>query len=149
MTRFDLPGAPAWIDLPARVLMSALFLLSGFGKITAIAATQAYMAAYGVPAAMLWPAAVFELGSGVLLLLGLGLRPLGLVLAGWCLVTALIFHTAWADQNQLINFLKNLVMAGGFLLLATRGAPSFGLDGMLVSPPARQPPDVRSDFPRT
>ena len=122
-----------WIDLPARLLMSVLFLLSGVGKVTAVAATQAYMAAYGVPGLLLWPAAALEIGGGLLLLLGLGLRPLGLVLAGWCLLTALIFHTAWADQNQMINFLKNLTMAGGFLLLAIRGAPTFGLDAWLAS----------------
>ena len=124
--------APAAVDLPARILMSALFLLSGVGKVTAVAATEAYMAVYGVPAILLWPAAALEIGSGVLLLLGLGLRPLGLLLAGWCLLTALIFHTAFADQNQLINFLKNLAMAGGFLLLAGRGAPGFGLDGLIA-----------------
>ncbi len=133
---------PGWIDLPARLLMSALFLLSGFGKVTAVAATQAYMATYGVPGILLWPAAALEVGGGILLLLGLGLRPLGLVLAGWCLLTALIFHTAFADQNQMINFLKNLAMAGGFLLLAERGAPTFGLDGLLSSRcivPLREP----------
>ena len=124
---------PRWVDLPARTLMSVLFLLSGVGKITAVAATQAYMAAYGVPGLLLWPAAALEIGSGLLLLLGLGLRPLGLLLAGWCLLTALIFHTAFADQNQMINFLKNLTMAGGFLLLAERGAPTFSLDGLLSS----------------
>ncbi len=122
---------PGRIDLPARILMSALFLLSGVGKITAVAATQTYMAAYGVPGILLWPAAALEIGSGLLLLLGFGLRPLGAVLAGWCLLTALIFHTAFTDQNQMINFLKNLAMAGGFLLLAERGAPAFGLDGLL------------------
>ena len=93
------------------------------------------MAAYGVPGILLWPAAALEIGSGVLLLLGLGLRPLGVVLAGWCLLTAVIFHTAFADQNQMINFLKNLTMAGGFLLLAVRGAPTFGFDGLSSSRP--------------
>ena len=137
----DVPSvAMRWVDLPARVLMSVLFLLSGVGKITAVGATQAYMTAHGVPGPLLWPAAALEIGSGVLLLLGLGLRPLGFVLAGWCLLTALIFHTAFADQN--INFLKNLTMAGGFLLLAERGAPTFGLDKLLSSRrnrPAREP----------
>ncbi|MGI3902230.1 MAG: DoxX family protein [Janthinobacterium lividum] len=120
-----------WVDLPARILMSALFLLSGLGKITAVAATQVSMAAFGIPGVLFWPAAALEIGSGILLLLGRGLRPLGLIMAGWCLVTALIFHTAWADQNQIFDFLKNLAMAGGFLMLAARGAPSFGLDGLL------------------
>ncbi|MCJ2016667.1 DoxX family protein [Methylobacterium sp. E-065] len=108
--------------------MVALFLVSGIGKLTAVAATQGYMTAYGVPAMLVWPAAAFEIGAGVLLLLGLWTRPLGLCLAGWCLLTAAIFHTAFADQNQLINFLKNLTMAGGFLLLARAGATGFSLD---------------------
>ncbi|WP_279599358.1 DoxX family protein [Methylobacterium sp. E-065] len=109
-------------------MMVALFLVSGIGKLTAVAATQGYMTAYGVPAMLVWPAAAFEIGAGVLLLLGLWTRPLGLCLAGWCLLTAAIFHTAFADQNQLINFLKNLTMAGGFLLLARAGATGFSLD---------------------
>ncbi|MCJ2135569.1 DoxX family protein [Methylobacterium sp. J-026] len=121
-----------WADAPARTLMSALFLLSGIGKLTAVSATQGYMAAYGVPGVLLWPAAAFEIGSGALLLLGLWTRPLGVLLAGWCLLTAAIFHTAFADQNQLINFLKNLAMAGGFLLLARAGATSLSLDGRRV-----------------
>ena len=123
---------PRWVDAPARVLMSALFVLSGIGKLTAVSATQGYMAAYGVPAVLLWPAAAFEIGSGALLGLGLCTRPLGVLLAGWCLLTAAIFHTAFADQNQLINFLKNLAMAGGFLLLARAGATSLSLDGRRV-----------------
>lgn len=123
---------PSWVDAPARLLMSALFLLSGISKLTAVSATQGYMAAYGVPAVLLWPAAAFEIGSGTLLLLGLWTRPLGVLLAGWCLLTASIFHTAFADQNQLINFLKNLTMAGGFLLLSRAGATGLSLDGRQV-----------------
>jgi putative oxidoreductase len=124
---------PRWADAPARLLMSALFLLSGIGKLTAVSATQGYMAAYGVPAVLVWPAAAFEIGSGALLLLGLWTRPLGVLLAGWCLLTAAIFHTTFADQNQLINFLKNLAMAGGFLLLARAGATGLSLDGRRVA----------------
>ena len=119
---------PRWVDVPARALMAVLFLVSGIGKLTAVAATQGYMTAYGVPAMLVWPAAAFEIGAGVLLLLGLWTRPLGVCLAGWCLLTAAIFHTAFADQNQLINFLKNLTMAGGFLLFARVGATVFSLD---------------------
>ena len=118
-----------YVDLPARVLLSLLFLVSGAGKLTAVAATQAYMASYGLPPELVWPAAALELASGVLLLLGLWLRPLGLLLAGWCMVTALIFHTKFSDQMQMINFLKNMAMAGGFLLLSKTDAPHLGLDG--------------------
>lgn len=116
-------------DVAVRLLLSALFLVSGAGKLAAVQATQAYMMSYGVPPLLLWPAAALELSAGTLLIAGWYLRPLGLVLAGWCLVTAAIFHTAWSDQMQLINFLKNLAMAGGFLLLARYEAPALGLDG--------------------
>ncbi len=117
------------IDLPARVLLSLLFLASGVEKITAVAATQGYMGAFGVPAVLLWPAAAFEIGSGVLLLAGFGIRPLALALAGWCVLTAAIFHTAWADQVQQVMFLKNMTMAGGFLMLAKTGSLQMSLDG--------------------
>ena len=124
-----MPAAMRGVDLPARVLMSLLFLASGFGKLAAVGATQQYMTAYGVPAVLLWPAAALELSGGVLLVLGLWLRPLALVLAGWCLLTAAIFHTAFSDQVQMVMFLKNMTMAGGFLILARAGAPALGLDG--------------------
>jgi putative oxidoreductase len=110
------------IDLPARLLMALLFLVSGAGKLIETAALQAYMAAYGVPGVLIWPAAALELVGGTLLALGLVLRPVALVLAGWCLLTAAIFHTAWSDQVQQLMFLKNLTMAGGFLVLARHGS---------------------------
>jgi putative oxidoreductase len=121
------------VDLPARVLMSLLFLASGVGKISAIAATQAYMKAFGVPGVLLWPAAAWEIIAGIFLLIGLGIRPLALLLAGWCLLTAAIFHIAWADQIQQMMFLKNLTMAGGFLMLAKTGSWGMSVDAMLAS----------------
>ena len=114
----------------ARLLMSIIFLLSGFGKLTGAAAIQGYMEHYGVPGVLVWPAAAFEIGSGVLLVAGYQLRPLAILLSGWCLLTAAIFHHEFSDQMQMINFLKNLTMAGGFLLLARSGAPDFGVDGL-------------------
>jgi putative oxidoreductase len=127
-----------WIDAPARALMSLLFLLSGIGKISAVVATQRYMEAYGVSGVLLWPAAALEIGGGVMLLIGLKTRPLSIVLAGWCLLTAFIFHTKFVDQTEMINFFKNMAMTGGFLLLAKSGAPGFSVDGLLAS---RRPMD--------
>lgn len=120
------------LDLPARLLMALLFLASGIGKLTAVAATQTYMAAFGVPGLLLWPAAMLEIGSGLLLVVGLWLRPLGLLLSGWCLVTAAIFHTALGDPIQQVMLLKNTTMAGGFLLLARGGAPGVSLDRLFA-----------------
>jgi putative oxidoreductase len=120
-----------YFDAPARALMSVLFLLSGTGKLGAIAATQAYMRAFGVPGSLIWPAAAFEIGAGIALLVGLWTRWVALLLAGWCVLTASIFHTAFADQIQMIMFLKNMTMAGGFLLLGKTGAPGLGVDGAL------------------
>ena len=122
----------AGIDPLARVLMALLFLVSGGGKLAAVTATQAYMAAFGVPGVLVWPAALFEIGSGCLLVAGLWIRPLGLLLAGWCILTAVIFHIAWSDPVMLMMFFKNVTMAGSFLLLAKTGAPGFSLGRRLV-----------------
>ncbi|TKA78751.1 hypothetical protein B0A49_04702 [Cryomyces minteri] len=112
---------------PARLLMSIIFLLSGVGKLGAVEVTQKYMEAYGVPGYLLYPAAFFDIGSGIMLLLGSLTRHLSVVLAGWCMLTAFIFHKKFDDQNQTINFLKNTAMAGGFLVLADSDAPGASL----------------------
>jgi putative oxidoreductase len=117
-----------WVEFPARLLMASIFIISGLVKLTLSGAMQHYMEAYGVPGILVWPAALFELGTGLLLVIGLWIRPVSILLAGWCLLTASIFHTAWGDQTQLMMFLKNLVMAGGFLILFKHGASSLALD---------------------
>lgn len=122
-----------YIDLPSRVLMASIFLLSGVGKISNFAATQGYMEAFGLPGFLLTPTIAFEIGAGLLILVGLGTRYVALVLSGFCIVTALIFHHDFGDQMQQIMFLKNLVMAGGFLILAKAGAPAFSVDRLIAS----------------
>ena len=122
-----------WVDLASRFLMCLLFLLSAFGKLTGVTGTEGYMEHYGVPGILIWPAAALELGGGLMLLIGFRVRPLSWVLAGWCVLTAAIFHTAFADQIQMVMFMKNMTMAGGFLILAKAGAPGFGVDGALAA----------------
>ena len=122
-----------FIDAPARILMSLLFLVSGFSKVAQNAAIQAYMHAYGVPGVLSWPAAAWELSAGLLLAIGLWIRPVSILLAGWCLLTAAIFHTAFADQNQLVNFFKNMTMAGGFLLIARARPNILSVDAWLLT----------------
>lgn len=106
----------------AFILMAIIFLVSGMGKLVNVEETQEYMEAYGVPGELLWPAAAFEIASGLALISGLLTTIHDVCLAGWCILTAVIFHTDFQDPNQKINFMKNLAMAGGFLVLAERSA---------------------------
>lgn len=122
-----------YADLPARAAMSAIFILSGVGKLGAVEQTQSYMEAFGLAGPLVFPAIAFEIGAGAALLLGLGTRHVALTLSGFSLVTALIFHRDFSDQIQQIMFLKNLAMSGGLLLMAKAGAPSLSIDGFFAS----------------
>lgn len=115
-------------DLSGRVLLAVLFLVAGFGKLGAYAGTQAYMASKGVPGALLPLVIALELGGGALIVAGLWTRAAALALAAFTLLAAAIFHANFADQIQQIMFLKNVAIAGGFLLLATHGAGAWSLD---------------------
>jgi putative oxidoreductase len=117
-----------------RILMCLLFVLGGWGKLMAPAATQAMFASRNMPIVeAVWVlAVVVELGGGLAILFGLFTRPVGLVLALWCVATALIAHTNLADRAQEINFFKNMAMAGGFLYVAAFGARAWSLDAWLA-----------------
>ena len=114
-----------------RLLIAVIFLMSGLGKIAAPAMTQGYIASAGLPAPMLayLIAVVIEVGGGVLLLLGSQTRLAALVMAVFSVATALSFHHDFADQNQMIHFLKNVAMAGGLLQVVAFGAGALSLDG--------------------
>ena len=120
------------IDAPARVLMAAIFILSGIGKIGAFSATQGYMASVGVPGILLAPTIAFEVGAGLLLVIGLRTREIAFLLAGFSFITALVFHMDFGNQAQMLHFQKNMAMTGGFLLMAKFGAPGFSLDQWLA-----------------
>ena len=123
----------AWLEAPVRLLMAVLFLVSATTKVTQTAGIQAYMHAYGVPEVLIWPAASCEYAAAALLALGLLIRPVCLLLAAWCVLTALIFHTKFSDLNQLMTFFKNMTMAGSFLMLADTGSRGGSLDSLLAS----------------
>ncbi len=110
--------------------MSAIFILSGFGKLTNISGTAAYFAAYHLPAASLVAvvAGLIELLGGLAILVAYQTRIAAWVLAVFSVATALIAHMNWADMMQFINFQKNLAMAGGFLLLAVYGPGALSVD---------------------
>ncbi|MBI3144712.1 MAG: DoxX family protein [Pseudogulbenkiania sp.] len=110
----------------SRVLLAQLFIVSGFGKIGGYAGTQGYMQAMGVPGALLPLVILVELGGGLLLVAGIFTRWAALALAGFSVAAALIFHTHFAEQMQMIMFMKNLSIAGGLLLLGFPEALSAG-----------------------
>jgi putative oxidoreductase len=116
--------------LVGRILMCVLFVMGGWGKLMGAAATQAMFAKQGLPMVeAAWGLAIIvELGGGLAILCGLFTRPVALVLAVWCVATALIAHTNFADRTQEINFLKNMGLAGGLLYVAAFGAGAFSLD---------------------
>jgi putative oxidoreductase len=135
----DVPSASALInkrrdtlksltEASGRVLLAVLFLLSGIGKLGAYAATGAYMSAFGVPSALLPVVIATEVLGALAVILGWKARVAGFLLAGFCLLTASIFHNNLADQTQLIHFFKDLAIAGGFLLLVVNGAGPLSLD---------------------
>jgi putative oxidoreductase len=113
-----------------RVLIAVLFLLSGLSKIAAPEMTQGYIASAGLPAPFLGYliAIIVEVGGGVLLVIGYRTRVVALVMAAFTLAAALAFHHDFADQNQMIHFLKNVAIVGGLLQVAAFGAGSFSLD---------------------
>jgi len=120
----------AAIPLAGRVLLAAIFVLSGFGKLFAAEATQGYIASAGLPFPQLVyvGAVVLEIGGGLLLAVGYKTRLAALVLAVFSVAAALIFHGAIDDQNQLIHLLKNFAIAGGLLQVVAFGAGSLSLD---------------------
>ncbi len=117
-----------WSELTGRLFLSALFLVSGLGKITAYAGTAAYMSTMGVPGAMLPLAIVTELAGAAAIIVGWNTRVVAFLLAGYSLVTAILFHSNFGDQIQMVMFLKNVSIAGGLLLLVANGAGPLSLD---------------------
>ncbi|RJG13737.1 DoxX family protein [Pseudomonas cavernicola] len=117
------------IVLIARLFLAHIFLLAGLGKLGAgYAGTQGYMESMGVPGALLPLVIMLEIGGSLAVILGFFTRWAALALAGFCLAAALIFHRNWSDQIQMIIFMKNFAMAGGFLLLYVQGGGAFSVD---------------------
>jgi putative oxidoreductase len=119
--------------LIGRVLLSAIFIWSGYWKLLTPAATQAMLGSMGLPLPEIaWIVVVIiELAGGLALLVGLLTQPVGLVLGLWCIATAIAVHTNFGDINMKIHFMKNLAMAGGFAYVAVYGAGRYSLDAMI------------------
>ena len=114
-------------DLIGRILLSAIFLMAGIGKVGGYSGTQAYMEAAGVPGILLPAVIALEVLGAIAIIVGFKTRIVALLIALFTIAAALLFHRA-PDQIQQALFMKNLAIAGGFLILVARGAGAWSLD---------------------
>jgi putative oxidoreductase len=120
-------AAPYLIAI-GRVLLAVMFIQAGITKIFGYAGAQEYMEAHGVPGMLLPLVILVEAGAALGVLLGFFTRGSALLLAGFCILAALLFHLKSDDQMQMISFMKNMTIAGGFLVLAGAGPGALALD---------------------
>jgi len=118
------------LPLIGRILIAVLFLLAGFGKVADPSGTIAYIGTAHLPFPQIAYAAstVIELAGALLLIAGYHTRFAAAVLAIFTLAAAAVFHNNFADQNQMIHFLKNISIAGGLLQVVAFGAGGVSLD---------------------
>jgi putative oxidoreductase len=122
--------AVRYLPLAGRLLIALPFAMSGLGKLAAYGPTTQMIGAVGLPLpALAFAVAVaVELGGGLLLIAGLHTRLVAVALALFSVAAAVSFHANFADQNQMIHFLKNVMIAGGLLQIAAFGAGAFSID---------------------
>jgi len=111
-----------------RLFLSMIFIFSGFTKITGYADTQGYMEAMGVPGMLLPFVIALELFGGIAILLGFKARLIALLFIGFNVMSAFIFHQFWIDESQMNPFMKNIAIAGGFLMIFAHGAGAYSID---------------------
>ena len=119
------------LDLLARILISTLFFTNGIFKIMNYDGTVSWMEGYTIPGILIIPAIILEILGPILIILGYQTKITAAFLSLFCLATAIIFHNDFSNQMQLTSFLKNIALAGGFLLLVINGSKKFSLDNKL------------------
>ena len=117
-----------FLDLFGRILISALFLVSAFNKVFNLEGSMSWMESFGVPGFLIFPAIAIEVILPVLVIVGYQARIAAGILAIFCLSTAFIFHFDFSNQTQLISFLKNIGLAGGFIFIVANGTKDFSVD---------------------
>jgi putative oxidoreductase len=122
--------ATQYFPFLGRLLIGLPFVMSGFGKLAAYGKTTAMIAAVGLPVPPLAfaVAVLVELGGGVLLVLGYQVRPVAIAQAIFTIAAAVSFQNNFADQNQMIHFLKDVMITGGLLQIVAFGAGAFSFD---------------------
>src|SRR5258708_4131539 len=125
-------NAIGYLPFAGRILIGLPFAMSGLGKLAAIGSTTELIRAAGLPLPPVTLAAAIavELGGGLALIAGFRTRFVAGVLALFALATAAAFHSNFADQNQMIHFLKNVMMAGGLLQIVAFGSGALSIDNL-------------------
>ena len=116
------------IEFIGRILLSALFLIEGIGKISMQEDVIIYMADYGVPEILFIPAIILEILFPLLLIIGYKTKLSALIMALFTLTVAIIFHTNFSEEMQVIFFLKDIAIAGGFMIIIVYGPGKISLD---------------------
>ncbi|MEZ7818126.1 MAG: putative oxidoreductase [Candidatus Paceibacteria bacterium] len=116
-----------------RLFLAMMFFMSGLSKIGNYAGTQGYMEAMGVSGALLPLVIVLEALGGLAIILGWQTKIASFALAGFCVVSAVLFHNDFSNQAEMASFMKNVTIAGGFLLLVAHGPGAYALDNRVKS----------------
>ena len=119
------------LELIGRIFISSIFLIAGVGKIFNYEGTIGYMESFGVPGYLLIPAIIIEILFPLLVIIGYKTKLAAIVLALFAALLAIIFHTDFSNQMELMSFLKNFAIAGGFLIIFIRGAGKYSIDQRL------------------
>ena len=119
------------LELIGRIFISSIFLIAGVGKIFNYEGTIGYMESFGVPGYLLIPAIIIEILFPLLVIIGYKTKLAAIILALFTISLAIIFHTDFSNQMQLMSFLKNFAIAGGFLIIFARGAGKYSIDQRL------------------
>ncbi|SVD51318.1 uncharacterized protein METZ01_LOCUS404172 [marine metagenome] len=121
------------VELIGRILLSALFLIEGIGKISMQEDVMMYMENYGIPGILFVPAVILEILFPLLLIVGYKTKLAAFVMALFTFTVAIIFHTDFSKGMEMVFFLKDLAIAGGFLMIFVYGANKISLDHFLKS----------------
>ena len=116
------------LDLIGRIFISSLFLISAYNKIFNLEGSMGWMEGFGIPGFLIFPAIAVEIILPVLVIVGYQARIAAGILAIFCLMTAFLFHFDFSDQSQLVSFLKNIGLAGGFLFIVANGTKDWAVD---------------------
>ena len=117
-----------FLDLIGRVLISSIFLLSGYNKIFNYSGTISWMEGFGITGLLLTPAIILEIILPILIIIGYKTQLAATLLGVFCIATGLIFHLDFGDQMQTIQLFKNFGLAGGFLFIALNGPKEWAVD---------------------